>query len=262
MGPHTRAVDAAILLVGDELLSGHTRDANGQYLAARLSALGHRVVAVRVTPDEDEPIARDLLDLLRFAQLVVVTGGLGPTHDDRTTEAVGKALGLGLVTDEAALAALARRFESRSQGALPRHVLDAGRKMVTTPQGATTLRNPVGTAVGYAIARPPTTIVVLPGVPSEMQAMFEQEVVGKVVPKSTAPHVEEVVLRMPEAEFGARLGQLARASPGVAIGSYPKSGSPDVVIRLRGVRDDVLRARAAIEAAFKQHVVIRHEGES
>lgn len=254
---HSDPVDVALLLVGDELLAGHTRDANGQYLASRIVALGHRVVAIHVSPDEDAAIVRDLESLLEIAPFVIVTGGLGPTHDDRTTEAIAKGLGIRLVVDEAALTAMARKYETRYKGGIPPHVVEAGRKMVTVPQGATLLRNPVGSAVGYAIPRPPGAIVVLPGVPAEMQAMFEQEVAGKIIPTTQPLHVEEVGLRLPEAEFSKGLALLASQWPSVAIGSYPKSGSLEVVIRMRGPREDVLKVRYALEAAWKQHVIIR-----
>lgn len=237
-------VHAAVILVGDELLSGHTRDANGHFLAKRMGELGHRVRRIVVIPDEAHAISDELDRMLRVAQVVFLCGGLGPTHDDRTTEALAERFGRRLVVDEASWEHLRARYASRA--ASP-GVEAAARKMVQVPEGAEILENPVGAAIGYVLREGGAALVVMPGVPAEMQAMFEQSVVGRVVPRAAPLGLVEVDIEMPEAAFAAQLGDVSREYGDVEIGSYPHFGERRVTLRFRG---EVARAGAALEAFF------------
>jgi molybdenum cofactor synthesis domain-containing protein len=242
-------VNVAILVVGDEILTGRTRDANGGWLAARFTILGHRVVQIRVTPDLPSAIGADVRALASQAEMVAVTGGLGPTHDDITTESVAKAFGVRLTVSEAWLEKLNARYASRYASGLPPHVLASARKMATIPEGAAVLGNPKGAACGALLKVGAASIAIMPGVPVEMQAMFEEEVVP-LLAKGAEYVEEEVRVKMPEAEFSAELEAVARAHPEVSIGSYPTWGSPVVTLRIRGPPIAATAVRKEIEGRF------------
>lgn len=239
---------AAVILVGDELLAGHTRDANGHYLAKRMAELGHRVRRISVVPDERHAIVEELDATLALADVVFVSGGLGPTHDDRTTEALCERFARKLVVDEPAWASLKARFDKR--GAAAPATVEAARKMVSIPEGAEVLENPVGAAPGYVLREGDRVIVVLPGVPAELQAIFEKGIAGKLVPPSTTGGTAiEVDVQMPEAVFALALKDVADRYADVEIGSYPHFGERRVTLRFRGEAD---RARAAMAAFFEK----------
>lgn len=240
-----RPVRCAILLIGDELLAGHTRDANGHYLAKRLTELGHHVRRIVVAPDERHVIVEEVDGLLPIADVILVSGGLGPTHDDRTTEALAERFGRRLVVDEGAWASIKARYDQR--GAAKPDTVTAARKMVMVPEGAEVLENPVGAACGYVVREGSGAIVVLPGVPAELQAMFEQQVVGKVVPRARPPGLVEVDVEMPEAVFALALTAVAERFADVEIGSYPHFGERRVTLRFRG---EPARAMEAMDAFF------------
>lgn len=236
-------MNVAVILVGDELLAGHTRDANAHYLAQRIHALGHRLRRISVVPDEPPAIAAEVEATMPLAGVVFVCGGLGPTHDDRTTESLAKRFHRNLVVDEASWEKLRERYATR--GPLPQTTVDSARKMVTVPEGVEILDNPVGAACGYVLREEACAIVVLPGVPAEMQAIFEQRVVGKIVPTGVKPAMMEADFEMPEAAFAHALGEIAERFADVEIGSYPHFGEKRVTLRFRGEAD---RPAAALEA--------------
>lgn len=234
---------AAVILVGDELLSGHTRDANAHYLAQRLHALGHQLRRISIVPDDLRTIADEVEATMPLASVVFVCGGLGPTHDDRTTEALALRFHRNLVVDEHSWETLRARYATR--GPLPQTTIDSARKMVTVPEGVEVLDNPVGAACGYVLREEQTAIVVLPGVPAEMQAIFEQRLVGNVVPRAERPGTVEIDLEMAEAAFAHALAGVAEQYADVEIGSYPHFGERRVTLRFRGEEP---RARAALAA--------------
>ena len=238
---------ASIILVGDELLAGHTRDANGHFLAQRLSALGHRVRRIVVVPDEARELQDEVERAMRASQVVLLCGGLGPTHDDRTTEALAERFARRLVVDEAGWERMRRRYGARLSAAP--EVQEAARKMVLVPQGAEVLENPVGAAVGYVLREGTSALVVMPGVPAEMQAMFEQAVVGRILPPAAPVGLLEVDLDLPEAAFARALADVARTFGDIEIGSYPHFGERRVTLRFRGEPE---RAQAALESFFQR----------
>lgn len=237
---------AAVILVGDELLAGHTRDANGHYLAKRLAEMGHRVRRMSVIPDERRAIVEELDATLSLADVVFMSGGLGPTHDDRTTEALAERFARRLVVDEAAWASLKARYDKRGTAAPA--TVEAARKMVSVPEGAEVLENPVGAAPGYVLREGDRMVIVLPGVPAELQSIFEQSIAGKLVPKATHGGVVlEVDVEMPEAQFALALTDVAQRYADVEIGSYPHFGERRVTLRFRG---EPKRANDAMGAFF------------
>lgn len=237
-------MQAAVILVGDELLAGHTRDANGHYLAQRLTALGHRVRRIAVIPDEAHAIHEEVDLCMGAAELVFLCGGLGPTHDDRTTEALADRFGRRLVVDEPSWERLRARYGPRVAS---EEAVASARKMVTVPDGAEVVENPAGAAVAYVLREGNARLVVLPGVPAEMQAIFESRLVGGLVPVAHPLALVEVELEMAEALFAAPLSDVAREFGDVDIGSYPHHGERRVTLRFRG---DGARAQAALDAFF------------
>lgn len=164
-------MNAAILSIGDELTLGQTQDTNARWLAGRLAERGVRCVQFRVVPDDLAAQEAALRELASIAEIVLVTGGLGPTDDDLTREALRNALGDAspLVLDEPSLALLDRWFRDRGR-AMP----DINRRQAMRPRGAECLRNDHGTAPGLKARVGGAIVICLPGPPREMEPMFAQ----------------------------------------------------------------------------------------
>ena len=212
-------MNVALVSIGDELLSGDTANTNATWLGEQLSARGSSVERVTVLPDRVTDIARVINEYAAEYDAVITTGGLGPTHDDRTMEAVAAAVGRQLETSEAALEWLAE------EGGYARADLTDG--TADLPADARPLHNTVGVAPGCVVEN----IYVLPGVPAEMKAMFESiaaEFDGR------KRHVTSVTLEEPESALVDLLRDLEERF-GVKVGSYPgenvrvKIGSTDRV---------------------------------
>ncbi len=257
MPDESRERDVVIVLIGDELLAGRTRDANGHWLAGRLDSLGYRVRRIVVVPDEDAAIRAELRDALRRAPIVIACGGLGPTHDDRTTAAVAAEFGRVLVVDEPGWSRLLSRYAKRFGRVedAPADAVAAARKMVTVPDGARALANPVGAAPGYVVEADEGRLLVFPGVPPELVAMFDREVAGVVLPAFAADAVFEVDVGLAEASFARALEEVQSDFPDVAIGSYPRSDELRVTLRFRGAEARAAAAREAVVARFRDHVL-------
>lgn len=244
--PAPKKVQAAVILVGDELLAGHTRDANAHFLAQRLHQLGHRLRRVIVVPDEAHAIAAEIDHALPLADVVFVSGGLGPTHDDRTTEAIAARFGRRLVVHEPSWQRMLDRYAKRAS--VPPSAYEAARKMVMVPEGAEVLENPVGAAPGYVLREGMAALVVMPGVPAELVGIFEHGVVGRIVPTGAKVGLVEAEVEMAEATFAAALGAVAERFGDVEIGSYPHHGERRVTLRFKG---DEARAEEALRAFLR-----------
>ncbi|WP_224336449.1 competence/damage-inducible protein A [Haloprofundus halobius] len=198
----------AIVSVGDELLVGDTVNTNAAWLGERLTARGATVERVTTVPDRLADIAQVVNESLAASDAVLVTGGLGPTHDDVTMEGVAAAVGKSLEPHAEASAWLAERGGYAADEGEPR--------TVELPAGARFLPNDVGVAPGAVVE----SVYVLPGVPREMKAMFarvESEFTG------TETHVERVLVDEPESALADRLADLQRRF-GVTVGSHPGDG--------------------------------------
>jgi molybdenum cofactor synthesis domain-containing protein len=218
-------MEVALVTVGDELLSGDTVNTNGAWLGRRLHERGVTVERSTTVPDRVADIARVVNEYRAEYDAVIVTGGLGPTHDDLTMEAVGAALGRPVEEDEAVLAWL------EEHGGYARADLADG--TADLPKGARPLHNTVGVAPGCVVE----DVYVLPGVPSEMEAMFEavaDEFAGDV------QHVVVVPAAEPESALLDRFEEL-RERFDVKVGSYP---GEFVRVRLEGEEEEVERAAA------------------
>ena len=163
----SQTVTAAILVIGDEILSGRTKDRNIGYIAEYVARLGVEVREVRVVPDDEGEIVAALNALRARWDYVFSTGGIGPTHDDITADAVAKAFGVAIGEDPRALAIMMQRYQ-------PADLTPARRRMARIPEGAELIENPVSKAPGFRIGN----VIVMAGVPSVMQAMLDNAVKG------------------------------------------------------------------------------------
>jgi molybdenum cofactor synthesis domain-containing protein len=225
-------VTAAIVVIGNEILSGRTVDANVPHLARELGALGIRVVEVRVVADDERAIV-EAVDALRARNTYVfTTGGIGPTHDDITAAAISRAFGRRYLRHPEAERRLLAYYP-------PEMVNPARMKMAEMPEGAVLIDNPVSVAPGFRVEN----VFVLAGVPKIAQAMFD----GLKHGLSGGPpmRARSITLYCPEGEAAKGLGLLQAAHPAVEIGSYPffRRDRPGTTIVIRGTD------RAAVDAA-------------
>lgn len=241
------AATAAIVIIGDEILSGHTRDTNSGWLAERLRARGVRLVRIETVPDEAAEIESTVRRIAaRDAPTwLFLVGGLGPTPDDRTYGAVARALGVELDLRPEHVAWARERAAawglSGEAWADPERA-EATRRMIRLPAGSEALLNPVGAALGCVAKLEATRVVCLPGVPKELYAMFEQSFEAKYLSSSRASEeTRELELECAEAQLWDILTDLERSFPSVRLGSYPQ-GRRRILLRLRGPAADAARA--------------------
>ncbi len=221
------AVTAAVLVIGDEVLSGRTQDANTHYIANYLSQIGVDLREARVVPDIEAEIVAAVNALRARYSYVFTTGGIGPTHDDITADSIAKAFGVEIDEDPRALAMLSERF---SQAELN----PARRRMARIPKGAALVPNAISSAPGFWIGN----VIVMAGVPSVMHAMMDT--VGPQLKTGRRVLVETIAAgAIPEGAYAAGLEKIVHAHADVSIGSYPAFTST-------GVRNQiVLRSREA-----------------
>ena len=202
------SVTAAVLVIGDEILSGRTQDTNVATIAKLLGALGIDLSEVRIVPDKEEEIAAALNALRARYTYVLTTGGIGPTHDDITADAVGKAFGLPVEHHPEAMALLEKRYA-------PGEFNEARQRMARTPRGASLVKNPISTAPGFQIGN----VFVLAGVPKIMQAMLED--VAPRLNRGIPLTVKSITIGLPEGQIAGPLGAIQARYPALSIGSYP-----------------------------------------
>jgi len=249
----SEVVTAALLVIGDEILSGRTKDKNIGYVAEHLTTIGIDLKEVRVVPDEEPEIVAALNALRNRYTYVFTTGGIGPTHDDITADSVAKAFGVPIDYHPLALEILRERMAAVG-GAMN----EARMRMARIPDGADLVFNNVSAAPGFWIGN----VIVMAGVPQIMQAMLEY-----VTPKlKTGAKVlsESVRADCREGDIGTELGEIAKAHSGVVIGSYPfmderRTANTHVVVRSRDpqklaaavadVQAMLARVKAALAAA-------------
>ena len=161
-----KTVNACLILIGNELLSGRTQDKNLSYIAKELNELGIQLARAHVIPDEKEIIVKYLNKCRQDYDYVFTTGGIGPTHDDITSECVAEAFGVPMVRDPETAALMTKRVEERGE------VMNEARlRMATFPKGSTLLPNSISAAPGYCMEN----VFVMAGGPRVMRVMFEQE---------------------------------------------------------------------------------------
>jgi molybdenum cofactor synthesis domain-containing protein len=240
-------VTAAMMVIGDEILSGRTKDRNIGHLADVMTAIGIDLKEVRIVPDEEDEIVAALNALRARYTYVFTTGGIGPTHDDITAESVAKAFGVPCEYDAKAYAMLEKNYAERGMD-----FTDARKRMARMPRGADHIDNPVSTAPGFRIGN----VHVMAGVPSIFQAMLDN-----VVPTlKTGTRMLSAAVHCPvgEGTIGGPLAEIQKAHPDTIIGSYPKYGEgkfwTELVVRARS-QEALESARADVEAMVKRFAV-------
>ncbi|MDX2263702.1 MAG: molybdopterin-binding protein [Hyphomicrobiales bacterium] len=220
----TDIVTAAMLVIGDEILSGRTKDVNINAVAARCTAIGVRLMEARVVPDVRERIVEAVNALRPRYDYLFTSGGIGPTHDDITADCVAAAFGVGISVREDAVAMLRERYSAAE-------LTPARLRMARIPHGAALIENPVSKAPGFMLGN----VIVMAGVPGIMRAMLDA-----VTPRLRTGRVvlsETVVVARPEGEVAQTLAEAQARFPDVAMGSYPffEDGRAGANLVLRGV---------------------------
>jgi molybdenum cofactor synthesis domain-containing protein len=238
-------VTAAILVIGDEILSGRTKDKNIGYIAEYLTALGIDLKEVRVVGDEEAEIVAAVNALRARYTYLFTTGGIGPTHDDITAESVAKAFGVGIDFDPRAVKLLTERLAQTGA-----EMNEARMRMTRIPDGADLVHNKISAAPGFWLGN----VIVLAGVPSIMQAMLDG--VAEKLKTGVRMLSETVRADAREGDIGTELGAIAKAHPEVAIGSYPffdeaRGPNTNVVLRARDPAK-LGAAKTAVEAMLGQ----------
>lgn len=236
-------VTAAFLVIGDEILSGRTKDKNIGFVADYMTSLGIDLKEVRVVLDDKSDIAEAVNALRNRYDYVFTSGGIGPTHDDITAESVAAAFDVPLNLDPRAVAILEKHYP-------PGQFTPARQRMARIPEGAELIQNKVSKAPGFRIGN----VHVMAGVPSIMQAMMDA--IAPTLRTGTKMLSETVSADLPESRIAERLAAIQDAYPDTLIGSYPKASdgkfTTSIVIRsrdeniLKAATEDVARAVAEI----------------
>ncbi len=223
---------AEIITIGGEPLDGSQVDLNAAYLGSRLTSLGALVVRVTSVRDVVDDIEEATARALELAGIVITTGGLGVTADDRTKQAVARLFGRKLVLDEDVLDRVRARFEARD---LPMPEIHIATAML--PEGARSIENQRGTAPGLLFERGEALLFVLPGVPTELRSMFESFVSPFLEGRGLRPLAQERLIRttgLPESEIAERIEQLARRLARTDIQYLPSVTGVDLKVIGRG----------------------------
>ena len=235
-------ITAGLLVIGNEILSGRTKDKNIGHIARVMTEIGVDLKEVRVVADEEPAIVAALNELRTRYTYVFTTGGIGPTHDDITADSVAAAFGVPLVYDPEAVALLRERLGGADLNA-------ARMRMTRVPRGATLVTNKISAAPGFWI----DNVIVMAGVPAIMQAMLDE-----VIPKLRVGAkliAETVRADLREGDIGSELAAIAATHPEVMIGSYPfmDDGGPNTNVVLRARDPEKLAgAKAAVERMVAQ----------
>ena len=242
---------ACILVIGDEVLSGRTEDKNINFIAKRCDNIGVSVNEVRIIPDDKETIKNTVLECYKKFDYIFTTGGIGPTHDDITTECIASAFNLDVEINSEALKRLKDHYKKSNI-----ELNNARIKMAKIPKGAKLIDNPVSSAPGFIVEN----IYVLPGVPKILQAMFknlEDEIKG-----ITNMVSKNIIVYSPEGEIADFLESIQNEFADISIGSYPYFRPPDVGtnIVLRSIDKNLINeATIAICRKLKENKILFEE---
>jgi len=231
----TKIVTAALIIIGDEILSGRTADVNLRYIAGRLNSLGVRLAEARVVADKQDAIVAALNECRARYDYVMTTGGIGPTHDDITAAAVAAAFDRPLIRHPEIVAILENAYRGSDM-----ELNEARLSMADTPEGATLIDNPVSGAPGWQIEN----VFVFAGVPKIMQAMFES--MTHRLTGGEPLRERSIVVDIGEGTLASALSDIQDRHPNLSIGSYPyyRGGAFGVKLVLRGTDDAELDTAA------------------
>ena len=211
---------AWIITIGNEILIGRVVNTNSAWLAKKLTTMGIEVRKMITIPDEEDEIIHTFREAVNHADLVISTGGLGPTFDDKTSEALAKALNRRWVINPDAYEEVKKKFEEADM-----ELTEAWFKMAKMPEGSISLSNSAGTAPGILLEINGKLIVALPGVPREMKAIFEESLEKILAEKAPHKHFAEKsigVLGIPESAFAPYIDEIMKKYPKIYIKSHPR----------------------------------------
>ena len=242
---------AAMIVIGDEILSGRTRDSNMHYLANELVKIGVDLQEVRIVSDEERVIIFAVNELKKKFNYVFTSGGIGPTHDDITADSIAKAFDVSIGVRIDAKRLLNKYYQKSGV------VLNESRlQMARIPQGAYLIENPISGAPGFQIEN----VYVMAGVPSIFQAMVNFSL--KNITGGSPIISQSVTINLPEGEVAKKLKELAAKHPEVSFGSYPflKDGNlgTDIVIRIND-EEKINRLTKKLKSLFKIKVGVEYE---
>ena len=205
-----RIVTAAVLLIGDEILSVRTKDANLGFIATFLGSMGIQVQEARVVTDDRDRIAEAVNALRRTYQYVFTTGGIGPTHDDITADSVAHAFGVPIGPHPEAMDMLTRHYEETGGEFTP-----ARQRMARIPEGARLVANPISKAPGFQLEN----VFVLAGIPIIVQIMMDD--IAERLESGAQMIARTIDCQVGEGAIAEELGDIQKRFPAVMIGSYP-----------------------------------------
>jgi len=248
-----------ILTIGNELTSGKTQDANSSFIAGQVHIQGWQVSVMMSVGDDEDAIKKGIEYEMSLSDGVIITGGLGPTADDITAAAVARAFDLDLYADESVLARIRERFDK-----LHLKWTENNAKQAMFPEGAETIRNPVGTAFGFFLRKNGKIIAVMPGVPSEMKKMLSGEVISilkRELGEATL-HVARRTIKLSgvtEARVDQMLSHIDFNQWGVRVGFYPNFPEIQVALTARCASEEeawrkVRQAEEQVSSALHHYV--------
>jgi|Deesub1362A_J573_1020465.scaffolds.fasta_scaffold00001_441 molybdenum cofactor synthesis domain-containing protein len=244
---------AWIITIGNEILIGRIVNTNSAWLAKKLTTMGIEVRKMITIPDEEDDIIQAFREAIRHADLVISTGGLGPTFDDKTSEALAKALNRRWVINPKAYKEVKRKFEAANM-----ELTEARLKMAKMPEGSIPLSNSAGTAPGILIEINGKLIVALPGVPREMKAIFEEnleKILAKKAPHKYYAEKSIGVVGIPESAFAPYIDKVMKKYPKIYIKSHPRgheTKGPVLEIHITTYAETEDEARKLVEDAAKE----------
>lgn len=234
-------ITAALLVIGDEILSGRTKDKNIGALADHLTAIGIRLKEVRIVADDEAEIVAAVNALRARYTYLFTTGGIGPTHDDITADSIAAAFGVPIDVDPKARAAMQAACDARGVELTPARL-----RMARLPQGSLLIETSASVAPGFITGN----VIVMAGIPDIMRKMLEA--VTPHLKTGARLHSETIPLNCPESRIADLFAAHQKRYPDIAMGSYPclKDGKPATDLVLRGT--DVARLREACESLVEE----------
>jgi nicotinamide-nucleotide amidase len=262
--------DMEIISVGNELLIGKVLNTNAHWLAKRAITLGMTVKRVTVVPDDVDETARAIRETLkRKPQFVVTTGGLGPTFDDKTLESIAKALKRKLEVNQVALEMVKEKYQiyASKRGRSSADLTQPRVKMATIPENAEPIRNPVGTAPAVRINLKGTVLIALPGVPREMEAIFEESIAPllKSAARGNSFHEESLYVDgIMESALAPLIDRVMHDNPEIYVKSHPRGAEnkPHMEIHFSMTAADEAKPREKLQKALAQlsDLITRNDG--
>ena len=241
--------NAGIIIIGNEILSGRTLDRNSNYISDRCSKAGIKVIEVRIVEDDKKVIIKNVINFSKKFTHVFVTGGIGPTHDDKTTEAIASAFKRKIQVNKKAKRLLVTHYKKSNL-----ELNENRMKMAKIPLGARLILNPVSAAPGFKIKN----VWVMAGVPKIMQGMFASYVEPKLK-KSKAFISKEIIVYKPEGDIADLVEETQNQYLELDVGSYPFYNPPNVGtnIIIRGQHDSLLsKARKYLTKKLKSKDIL------